>query len=56
VRGLQRFGSLFGLASPDEDDVVKRVIAVAGQNGFACCDGEPVVFNDSRWPSLSMDA
>ncbi|OLR91536.1 signal peptidase I [Actinokineospora bangkokensis] len=37
VRGLQEVGSVFGLATPDEDDVVKRVIAVGGQT-VRCCD------------------
>jgi signal peptidase I len=37
VRGLQLFGSLIGLAPPDEKDFVKRVIAVGGQT-VQCCD------------------
>ena len=37
LRGLQGFGSLIGLAPPDEKDFVKRVIAVGGQT-VACCD------------------
>lgn len=37
VIGLQQFGSLIGIAPLDEDDVVKRVIAVGGQT-VACCD------------------
>ncbi len=37
VRGLQQFGSLIGLAPPDEKDFVKRVIAVGGQT-VQCCD------------------
>ncbi|WP_221936689.1 signal peptidase I [Skermania sp. ID1734] len=31
VRGLQNIGSVFGLVPPDENDLVKRVIAVGGQ-------------------------
>ena len=37
VAGLQQFGSLIGLAPPDEKDFVKRVIAVGGQT-VQCCD------------------
>ncbi|EWC62611.1 Signal peptidase I [Actinokineospora spheciospongiae] len=37
VRLLQDVGSVFGLATPDEDDVVKRVVAVGGQT-VQCCD------------------
>ncbi|WP_372478329.1 signal peptidase I [Pseudonocardia abyssalis] len=37
VNGLQQFGSLIGLAPPDEKDFVKRVIAVGGQT-VQCCD------------------
>ncbi len=37
ARGLQQFGSLIGLAPPDEKDFVKRVIAVGGQT-VQCCD------------------
>lgn len=37
LRGLQGFGSLIGLAPPDEKDFVKRVIATGGQT-IACCD------------------
>jgi signal peptidase I len=37
TRALQGFGSLIGLAPPDEKDFVKRVIAVGGQT-VSCCD------------------
>jgi signal peptidase I len=37
VAWLQDIGAMFGLASPNEDDVVKRVIAVGGQT-VRCCD------------------
>ena len=48
VRGLQTFGSLIGLAPPDEKDFVKRVIAVGGQT-VQCCDsrGQVMVDGDS---------
>jgi len=37
VRWMQDIGAMFGLASPNEDDVVKRVIATGGQT-VRCCD------------------
>jgi len=37
VSWLQDIGAAFGLASPDEDDVVKRIVAIAGQT-VECCD------------------
>ncbi|HLS79068.1 MAG TPA: signal peptidase I [Nocardia sp.] len=60
VRGVQNFLSYFGLVPPDENDLVKRVIAVGGQT-VQCCDAEgrvmvdgkaldePYVENDFRW-------
>ncbi|QYN40644.1 signal peptidase I [Pseudonocardia sp. DSM 110487] len=45
VRGLQLFGSLIGLAPPDEKDFVKRVIAVGGQT-VQCCDSRGQVMVD----------
>ncbi|MET8774857.1 signal peptidase I [Nocardia sp. NPDC004654] len=60
VRGVQNFFSFFGLVPPDENDLVKRVIAVGGQT-VQCCDAqgrvmvdgkpldEPYVENDYRW-------
>ncbi|MFC9997547.1 signal peptidase I [Nocardia sp. NPDC127526] len=39
VRGVQNFLSFFGLVPPDENDLVKRVIAVGGQQ-VKCCDAE----------------
>ncbi|MEQ3554845.1 signal peptidase I [Pseudonocardia nematodicida] len=47
VRGLQGFGSLVGLAPPDEKDFVKRVIAVGGQT-VACCDALNQVMVDGQ--------
>jgi signal peptidase I len=46
VRGLQQFGSLIGLAPPDEKDFVKRVIAVGGQT-VSCCDSRNRVMVDN---------
>jgi signal peptidase I len=44
---LQNAASLIGLASPDEEDFIKRVIAVGGQT-VACCDDENRVTVDGR--------
>jgi signal peptidase I len=47
VRGFQYFGSLIGLAPPDERDFVKRVIAVGGQT-VQCCDEKWRVLVDGK--------
>jgi signal peptidase I len=47
VRWLQDIGAMFGLASPNEDDVVKRVIAVGGQT-VRCCDEQGRVQVDEK--------
>ena len=47
VRWLQGVGSLFGLASPNEDDFVKRVVATAGQT-VECCDAQGRVMVDGK--------
>ena len=47
VRWLQNVGSVFGLATPDEDDVVKRVVAVGGQS-VQCCDDRNRVLVDGK--------
>jgi signal peptidase I len=47
VRTLQQFGSLVGLAPPDERDFVKRVIATGGQT-VQCCDDQNRVLVDGR--------
>jgi signal peptidase I len=47
VRGLQLFGSLIGLAPPDEKDFVKRIIAVGGQT-VQCCDPRGQVMVDGK--------
>lgn len=46
-RGLRQFGSLIGLASPDERDFVKRVIATGGQT-VQCCDDRGHVVVDGK--------
>ena len=45
VSWLQDIGAAFGLASPDEDDVVKRIVAVGGQR-VECCDDKNRVLVD----------
>jgi signal peptidase I len=47
AQGLQQFGSLIGLAPPDEKDFVKRVIAVGGQT-VSCCDSRNRVMVDGQ--------
>lgn len=47
VSWLQDVGAAFGLASPDEDDVVKRIVAVGGQR-VECCDDKNRVLVDGR--------
>jgi signal peptidase I len=47
VRWLQDIGAMFGLAEPNEDDVVKRVIAVGGQT-IECCDSQGRVQVDGQ--------
>lgn len=47
LNGLQQFGSLIGLAPPDEKDFVKRVIAVGGQT-VQCCDARNRVLVDGE--------
>ncbi|MGQ0575398.1 MAG: signal peptidase I [Pseudonocardia sp.] len=47
ARGLQQFGSLIGLAPPNEKDFVKRVIATGGQT-VQCCDPSNRVLVDGE--------
>ncbi|WP_416276907.1 signal peptidase I [Nocardia sp. alder85J] len=47
VRGIQNFFSFFGLVPPDENDLVKRVIAVGGQT-VQCCDAQGRVLVDGK--------
>ncbi|WP_300008347.1 signal peptidase I [Pseudonocardia sp.] len=44
---VQQFGSLVGLAPPDEKDFVKRVIAVGGQT-VQCCDSRNRILVDGE--------
>ncbi|MFF0487570.1 signal peptidase I [Nocardia sp. NPDC003482] len=47
LRGIQNFFSFFGLVPPDENDLVKRVIAVGGQT-VQCCDSQGRVLVDGK--------
>jgi signal peptidase I len=47
VSWLQDVGAKFGLASPNEDDVVKRIVAVGGQT-VQCCDEQGRVMVDGK--------
>ncbi|OLF08448.1 signal peptidase I [Actinophytocola xinjiangensis] len=47
VSWLQDVGAAFGLAAPDEDDVVKRIVAVGGQR-VECCDDQNRVLVDGK--------
>ncbi len=57
VRGLQEIGSLVGVVPPDENDLVKRVIATGGQT-VECCDDQGRVLVDGvplDEPYVTMD-
>jgi signal peptidase I len=47
VGAIQQIGALIGLAPPDENDFVKRVIAVGGQT-VQCCDAKGRVLVDHK--------
>ncbi|MEV6429598.1 signal peptidase I [Nocardia sp. NPDC051463] len=47
VRSVQNFFSFFGLVPPDENDLVKRVIAVGGQT-VQCCDAQGRILVDGK--------
>jgi signal peptidase I len=47
LRWLQQAASVIGLAPPDEQDFVKRVIAVGGQT-VQCCDAQNRVLVDGK--------
>ncbi|MEU6558549.1 signal peptidase I [Nocardia nova] len=47
LRGVQNFFGFFGLVPPDENDLVKRVIAVGGQT-VQCCDAQGRVLVDGK--------
>ncbi|WP_425303693.1 signal peptidase I [Nocardia wallacei] len=47
IRGVQNFFSFFGLVPPDENDLVKRVVATGGQT-VQCCDAQGRVMVDGK--------
>lgn len=47
VRGFQEVGSFVGLVAPDENDMVKRIIATGGQT-VQCLEGDPGVMVDGE--------
>lgn len=47
VRGVENVGAAIGVVAPDENDLVKRVIAVGGQT-VQCCDEQGRVEVDGR--------
>ncbi len=47
VRGLQNVGSYIGLVAPDENDLVKRIVATGGQT-VSCQAGDPSVMVDDQ--------
>ncbi|HVK22733.1 MAG TPA: signal peptidase I, partial [Actinokineospora sp.] len=63
VSWLQGIGALFGMAAPDEDDVVKRIVGVGGQT-VECCDeqnrvkvnGKPLDEPYIHWDPMMGDA
>ncbi|WP_338892835.1 signal peptidase I [Rhodococcus sovatensis] len=57
IRGAQEVGSLIGVVAPDENDLVKRVIATGGQT-VECCDEQGRVLVDGKpldEPYIQMD-
>lgn len=47
IRGLQNAGSYIGLAAPDENNLVKRIVAEGGQT-VSCQEGDPAVMVDDQ--------
>ncbi|NMD61651.1 signal peptidase I [Rhodococcus globerulus] len=57
MRGIQEVGSWVGLVPPDENDLVKRVIATGGQT-VECCDEQGRILVDGKpldEPYVKMD-
>ncbi|MFI5504064.1 signal peptidase I [Corynebacterium kutscheri] len=47
IRGLQNLGATVGLIAPDENDLVKRIIATGGQT-VQCQEGDPGIMVDGK--------
>ncbi|MGP6172897.1 signal peptidase I [Corynebacterium sp. A21] len=47
IRGLQNLGSYVGLVAPDENNLVKRIVATGGQT-VSCQAGDPGVMVDGQ--------
>ncbi len=47
LRGMQELGSYVGLVAPNENNLVKRVIATGGQT-VSCQEGDPAVMVDGK--------
>ncbi|MGP6173277.1 signal peptidase I [Corynebacterium sp. A21] len=47
IRGVQNFGSYVGLVAPDENTLVKRIVATGGQT-VSCQAGDPGVLVDGQ--------
>lgn len=47
IRGLQNLGSVVGLVAPDENDLVKRIVATGGQT-VQCLEGDAGVTVDGK--------
>ncbi|WP_018019111.1 signal peptidase I [Corynebacterium ciconiae] len=45
IRGLQNIGAFIGVVAPDENDMVKRIVATGGQT-VSCQEGDPGVMVD----------
>ncbi|WP_225990202.1 signal peptidase I [Corynebacterium sp. 11A] len=45
IRGLQNIGAFVGVVAPDENDMVKRIVATGGQT-VSCQEGDPGVMVD----------
>ncbi|WIM69043.1 signal peptidase I [Corynebacterium breve] len=47
VRGVQELGSYVGLVAPDENNLVKRIVATGGQT-VSCQEGDPAIMVDDK--------
>nr|WP_236630287.1 signal peptidase I [Corynebacterium atypicum] len=47
VRGAQNLAAMVGLVPPDENDLVKRIVAAGGQT-VSCQEGDPAVMVDGK--------